>query len=164
MRRLTAILCFFAGLQLHAQAPSPKLQQGIFEPVTATIPAMDSGRFIDITKAWANSFTRREEGYDASNVTTGSINISATKRNAFRYQNTGEPVDNKIRYTLQITFTQTSYTLKFVVNDIYGDGNNLLDYKLPDYYNSNGTLKDGYQGLEQSLQRTVNDIVASYHD
>jgi hypothetical protein len=164
MPRLYSILCFLVLANSYAQAPVVTLQNGVFDAVTVSIPTMKPEKFVDITKAWAQSFTRNEGGYDASNITANTITVSALKRNAFRYQNVGEVVENKIRYSLEISFTATGYTVKFVVNDIYGDNDNLLDYKLPDYYTSGGSLKEGYDGIEQTIQKTATDIIQSHYD
>jgi hypothetical protein len=153
-----------AAMALYAQPPEMEVTRGQFTAFTVSMPAMPQEKFIEINKAWAHGFTRRSGDFDASNVTGSSITISALKRNAFRYQNVGETVEVKIRYSLEITFTGNSYTLKFVVNDLYGDNDTLLDYKLPDYYKADGTLKDGYDGLESSLEDTVNEIVQSHYD
>jgi hypothetical protein len=163
MKLLYAIIVILGAYIGKAQPQAAQIEQGIVAPFSSDMPEMKPERFIDITKAWAHAFTRSEGGYDASNVSGNTITISAFKRNAFRYQNTGETVENKIRYSLVITFTPNSYTLKFVISDIYGDNDVLLKYKLPDYYKSDGTLKDGYDGLETSLRATVDDVVQSHY-
>ncbi|MES2484755.1 MAG: hypothetical protein V4581_02250 [Bacteroidota bacterium] len=164
MKRLLTIMCCFILAATKAQAPKTQLQRGSFESVTATMPPMLPEKFIDNTKAWAHTFTRTAGGYDATNVTGNTITISALKRNAFRYQNAGETVENKVGYSLEITFNTTSYTIKYIVNDIYGDNDTLLEYKLPDYFTSNGKLKEGYNGLIKSMEATANETLESFHD
>jgi len=164
MKQLLTIVCCFILAAAKAQAPKTQLQRGSFTSVTAAMPAMLPEKFIDNTKAWAHDYTRTSGGYDATNVTGNSITISALKRNAFRYQNAGETVENKVGYSLEITFNTSSYTIKYIVTDIYGDNDTLLEYKLPDYYTSNGTLKDGYSGLIKSMEATANETLESFHD
>lgn len=162
MMKLLPALALLFTLSITAQpAPANVSQRGV-EAFTATMPAMQPGRFTELTKAWANAYTGGS--YDATSVTGSSITISAVKRNAFRYRNTSETVENKISYSLVMEFTSNSYTLKFLVEDIYGDNDVLLKYRLPDFYKSNGELKDGYDGLEKSLEATINDIVQSHYD
>lgn len=163
MKLLYAIAILLGTYAAQAQPQKAQITQGVIEVFSSNIPVMKPERFIDITKAWAYAYTRAEGGYDASNVTGNTITISAFKRNAFRYQNTGETVENKIRYSIEISFTANSYTLKFIVSDIYGENDVLLKYKLPDYYKGDGTLKEGYDGLETSLRATVDDIVQSHY-
>jgi len=164
MYRLLVILFVISAGMAYGQPPEMEVTRNGFSPITMRVPAMAADKFVEVTKAWAGSFTNREGGYDAKNITGNTITISALKRNAMRYQNVGQTVENKIRYNLEITFTATSYTVRFVVVDIYGDNDTLLDYRLPDYYKSDGTLKDGYRGLDTSLETTANNIVQSYHD
>ncbi|KOS06246.1 hypothetical protein AM493_09540 [Flavobacterium akiainvivens] len=163
MKWLAVITCLVSAISMRAQPAEAQVSNRGIEPFETAMPAMLPERFIDITKAWAQAFTRKDGGYTASDVTANSITISAFKKNAFRYQNTGETVENKIRYSLVISFTQSSYTLKFVVSDIYGDNDVLLTYKLPNYYKPDGTLKEGYDGLETSLKATINEIVQSHY-
>ncbi len=139
MKILVAAACLIS-LFVNAQPQPAQIVRGTISPFSTSMPSMLPERFIDITKAWAYAYTRPESGYDATNVSDNSITISAMKRNAFRYQNTGDVVENKIRYSLIISFTSNSYTVKFVVNEIYGDNDVLLKYKLPDYYKSDGSL------------------------
>jgi len=163
MKLLYAIVIILDTYTGWAQPQKAQVSQGVVEPFSSTMPEMKPERFIDITKAWAHAYTSAGGGYDANDITGNTITISAFKRNAFSYQNTGETVENKIRYSLVISFTANSYTLKFVVSDIYGENDVLLKYKLPDYYKSDGTLKDGYDGLETSLRATIDDVVQSHY-
>jgi hypothetical protein len=161
MRPLALILCLIT-VSVHAQPAAADVSQQGITPFTTAMPAMLPERFIDITKAWANAYTG-SQGYDAYNISNSSITISSVKRNAFRYQNAGETIENKISYNLIINFNSSSYTLQFVVDEIYGENGEALKYKLPDFYKSDGTLKDGYEGLDKTLETTVNDIVQSHY-
>jgi hypothetical protein len=163
MKLLYCTLTCFAMCIAYGQPPAAEVSRNGIAPITTSIPTLLPERFISITKSWAQAFTRPKGGYDASNVSSNTITISAFEKNGFSYQNTGERIDNKIRYSLVITFTPNSYTVQFVVDDIYGDNNIALTYKLADYYKPDGSLKDGYEGLETSLEATINDIVQSHY-
>jgi hypothetical protein len=162
MRRFLLSCLFVTGIAV-AQ-PKMELLSGSFPPVQAAIPQTRPEKLIEISRAWAGEFNRRQKGYDVSDVTANSLTISAFKKNAFFYRNNGEMFDYAIRYTMKITFYPDYYTLLFTVTDIYADGDSLVDYKLPDYFTSSGKIKEGYTDLEPSLEKTVNDITSSYYN
>ncbi|WP_294822514.1 hypothetical protein [uncultured Flavobacterium sp.] len=154
----------FLSAAALAQPPKMELKPNGFDPIEVSIPATPNEKLIEITKAWAQEFNRREEGADITEVTLSSLTVSANKRNGFFYRNRGEAHEHKIRYSMKIAFYENRYTLAFTVNDIYADGDKLIDYKLPDYFTSAGKLKEGYTDLKPSLERTVNDIAASHYN
>ena len=158
------LFCFLMSSLAWCQPQMELTPQG-FEPVEVTIPATPGLKLIDVSKAWAQDYNRRENStYDITNVTDNSVTISAFKRNAFFYRDRGDTFEQKIRYTIKLTFYNNRYELAFTVNDIYTDGNVLVKYKIPDYFTSDGKLKDGYDGLTDSLEKTVNEIVTSHYN
>jgi hypothetical protein len=158
------LFCFLMSSLAWCQPQMELTPQG-FEPVEVSIPATTSLKLIDVSKAWAQDYNRRENNtYDITNVTDNSVTISAFKRNAFFYRDRGDTFEQKIRYTIKLTFYNNRYELAFTVNDIYTDGNVLVKYKIPDYFTSEGKLKDGYDGLTGSLEKTVNEIVTSHYN
>ncbi|MEL1244176.1 hypothetical protein AAEO56_07895 [Flavobacterium sp. DGU11] len=161
MHKLLFLLFSITAL---AQPPKMELQPYGFDPVDVSIPATQNDKLVEITKAWVQEYNRREKGADVSNVTENTITVSAFKKNGFFYRNRGQAFEHKIRYTMKITFHEDRYTLAFSVDDIYANGDALAKYKIPDYFNSSGVLKDGYTDLEPSLERTVNDIVTSHYN
>lgn len=164
MHKLLTLLCFFAFAIAKAQAPILELTPKGFDIVEATIPDIPNDKAIELSKAWASDTNRMKKGYDASQVTPNSMVISAFKKNAFFIRNKGETFNYTIQYSMKLSFQTNSYTLHFVVNDIYTDDDVLVKYKLPDYFTAEGDLKDGYETIKPSLERTVNDIVTSYHN
>jgi hypothetical protein len=164
MRRLLTLLCFFIIIPAIAQPRLELTPQG-FEPVQADIPATSNEKLLEISKAWAASYNRtNKKGYDVYDVQQNAMSISALKKNAFFIRNKGETFSYTIRYDIKLTFYGDYYTLKFTVSDIYTDYDNLVEYKLPDYFTSEGELKDGYENLKPSLEKTVNEMVTSYHN
>jgi len=164
MRKL--LLTLAASLSIAyaaAQPPRMELQQSGFAPVEVPIPAIPAERLLELTQTWANEFNRREDGFDVTNVTANTITITANKDNAFFYRDRGQAFDHKIRYELQLTFNAGSYTARFVINEIYKDDKR-IEYNIPDYYNSAGRLKEGYEEIERSLEATVNNIVMSHYN
>ncbi len=158
------LLFLFLSVSALAQPPKMELQPSGFDPVDVSIPSIPGDKFIDITKAWAQEYNKREQGVDITNVTANTITVSAFKKNAFFYRNRGEAHEHKIRYTMKITFQDSRYTVAYIVDDIYADGDALAKYKIPDYFTSAGKLKEGYTDLKPSLERTVNDIVTSHYN
>jgi hypothetical protein len=140
-----------------------KLQPNGFAPVTVPFPPTPAERLIEMTQSWANEFNRREEGFDATNITANTITITANKENAFFYRNRGEAFDHEIRYEMQLTFNEDSYNLNFVIIEIYSR-DRLLESDISDFFTSEGRLKEGYDELERSLETTVNNIVRSHYN
>ncbi|ALM48365.1 hypothetical protein AMR72_05285 [Flavobacterium psychrophilum] len=163
MRKLLSLLFILFGLSVYAQ-PKLELTPRGFDPVEVTIPSIPPEKFIELSKSWTTEYNRRLKGADVTNVTDSSLTISAFKKNAFFFRNRGEMFEYTINYSMKITFSNQSYTLQFIVNDIYTDDDTLVKYKLPDYFNSSGELKEGYADLKPSLERTVNSIVASHYN
>jgi hypothetical protein len=153
MRLMHSILFCFAAMTALAQPPAMELQPNGFEPVTIPFPATPAERLIELTQTWADSFNRREEGFDATNITPNTITITANKENAFFYRERGEAFDHEIRYEMRLTFNEDSYTLNFVITEIYMR-DRLLESDIPDFFNSEGRLKEGYEEIERSLETT----------
>ncbi|MGQ2982535.1 hypothetical protein [Flavobacterium sp.] len=158
------LIFLFLSAAALAQPPKMELNPNGFDAIDVSIPATPNEKLIEITKAWATKANQREKGADVTDVTANSLTVSAYKRDAFFYRDRGETHSHRIRYSMKITFYENRYTVAFTVNDIYMDGDKLVTYKLPDYFTSEGKLKEGYTDLEQSLERTVNDLVTSHYN
>ncbi len=162
MLRGLYITCFMVFGVCNAQIEMELTPAG-FEPVSVVIPATPTEKLVELSKAWALEYNIRKEGADITNVSDNTITISAYRNNAFFYRNNGVPYEHKIRYTMKLDFTPGGYTLFFTIVDIYHN-DVLLEYKIPDYFTSEGKLKDGYNGLDESLLKTVNGIVNSHYN
>lgn len=163
MPKILTLLCLFIAVTVKAQ-PNLELTPRGFEPVEAEVPATPNEKLITTSESWAKEFNRRQKGVDINGITANSMTISAFKKNAFFIRSKGEMFEYAIHYTLKIKFNVSSYTLQFIVNDIYTNGDKLVKYKLPDYFTSDGNLKEGYSDLKPSLERTVNEIVTSHYN
>ena len=168
MLKKYALLCFLAYTVTYAQPPELKLTASGFDSIEVPLPATKNDKLIDVTKAWAMEYNHGAAGsgqnYDVTNVTSNTITISSFKRSAFSYHNRGEEFYFKIRYTMKIAFYGSRYTISFAIPEIYGQNNEPIKYTLPDYFTSKGTLKEGYDGLDASLEDTVNGIVLSHYN
>lgn len=153
---------FFISAVMAAQ-PKMELQPYGFDPVEIDAPSMNSEKFIELTQNWAMEYNRREGRYDVTGVSNNTITVSAYKKKAFFYRNLGEAFEHKIRYSIDFSFNGSTYTLAFKVIDIYSN-DKLLEYKIPDYFTSDGKFKDGYAEIEQSLESSVNDIIRSHYN
>lgn len=163
MYKITLLLLFICTTA-GAQPPVMEVHANGFDPIEVSTPSIPVDLFMKATDTWAYEYNRLKSPVDVINTTANSITIRAYKKNAFFYRNRGEAFYYKIRYTMTITFHGNSYTIDFKVGDIYTDGDVLVKYKLPDYFTSSGKLKDGYEMLDKSLQKTVNDIINSHYD
>lgn len=164
MIKSLSLLCLFAITAVNAQPPILELTPRGFEPTQAEIPATPNEKLIEVSRAWATEVNRRQKGFDITEVTDNAMTISAFRKNAFFIRNKGEMFEYAIRYSMKLNFNTTSYTMQFIVTDIYTDVDVLVKYKLPDYFTSDGKLKEGYDNLKPSLERTVNELAISYHN
>lgn len=159
---ITACLFFAAAV---AAQPRLELTPAGFAPVDIELPPTTNEKLIELSRNWAMEYNRpRKERYDITNVTGNSMTISAFKDNAFYYTNRGEEFYHRIRYSIELAFYGDRYTVVFTVVDIYADDDKIIEYKIPDYFNSNGKLKEGYEFIEPSLEATVNSIVGSHYN
>lgn len=164
MRRLLTLLCFFIFSAVNAQPPAIELTPQGFDAIEINIPATPNDKLIELSRAWATNLNRNNKGYDVSGVSNSGMVISAYRKNAFFIRNKGESFNYAINYSIKLSFHNTYYTLHFVINDIYTDEDVLVKNKIPDYFTSDGDIKDDYKDMEPSLERTVNDLVLSYHN
>lgn len=163
MRSALCMLAFICTAFAVAQPPRMELTPAGFAPITVNFPDTLPEKLVDLTNNWAYEYNLRQGGHDATNVTGNTITITANRENAFYYRERGEAFDHEIRYEMHFTFNQGSYTLKFTVVDIYSR-DKLLEYNIPNYFTSEGRLKEGYEELEPSLETTVNNIVRSHYN
>lgn len=145
--------------------PSLELEPSGFAPATVSIPTTPNDKLIELTKSWAQEYNKNNKrGYDITDVTDNSVTITSYKKNAFYYRNKGESFNHSIGYTMKLNFGEGTYTVTFSVDDIYFDNDKLLEYKIPDYFTDVGKLKEGYTGLDTSLEKNVNEIVLSHYN
>jgi len=171
MGKLYTFSCFLFLSLVNAQPPAVELSSRGFAPITITLPATTNEKLVEVSKAWAAAYNKprtdgdqSEPGADFTDVTENTITISAFKRNAFNYRSNGEQYQFKIRYSMKLVFSQSKYTLTFTTGDIFDENNKLIQYKLTDYFNDDGTVKDGYTGFKESIDDTVNSIILSHYN
>lgn len=166
--KIYSLLFFLAFHFGYAQPPVVKLTQGGYAPMDISIPATSNEKLVELTRAWAiereRSSPDRGKGTDVTGVTGNTITVSGYKRNAFLYRNLGETFDHRIDYTIKFIFKENTYNLTFVVNQIYTDSDVPVKSGIADYFTSDGTLKEGYTGLDTSLNTTVNDMIQSHYN
>ena len=163
MQKFTLLLLLLTSC-VWAQ-PSLELTPKGFEPVEVAIPALPNEKLIELTKSWAAEVNRKLKAkYDITEVTESGITITGYKKNAFLIRNKGETFDYAIGYSMKVSFSRNSYTLRFTVNAIYTNQDRLVQYKIPDYFNSAGELKEGYDQLKPTLEKTVNDLAVSHYN
>lgn len=143
--------------------PTVTINNGTIPDIEARLPNVDAKKFTDLTKAWITEVQRSGETLEVSNISSGSLTISGYKRNTFYYRERGETHWQDAKVVMQVSYSNTAMTIKITLPELYTKEGNLLKYTLPDYY-ANGKLKDGYDGLETSLQENLNKIVRSYYN
>lgn len=164
MKAIATLIVLLTVLCAKAQTPVLTLSPRGFEPVSYTTGRIDDKKFADLSKAWVTELKRRDEKFDLSNVSSSSLTISGLVKNAFFYRNRGETFQHKAKLVMKVDFTATGYTLTVSIPEIYGDNDTPSKYTLPDYFNSSGNLKEGYDGLQASVEDTVNDIALNYYN
>lgn len=162
--KLLLLVCLLAFGAINAQPPQLELTPRGFEPVTVSMPSISAEKFIELSKAWVTELKRSGLKYDISNISDGSLTISGLKKNALSYRERGENHQHTVKLVMKVDFTATSYTLRFTVPEIYADNDVLLKYTLPNYFDSSGKLKEGYDGLDDSIENTVNNVSEAYYN
>lgn len=160
---LLTFICVLS-ITIYAQPPKMELSANGFKQINVTIPETTNEKLLSLTKNWAINYNRNKEGADITNVSSNTMTITAYKQNAFYYSNKGETFYHKIKYEMTFEFNRDNYNVAFTVTEIYLNDDSLLEYKIPDYFTSEGKLKDGYNTLKESLEETVNDIVKSHYN
>jgi hypothetical protein len=162
MKRLMAIVAFLSFIIVKAQPPQAELSRTGFPAVDVSIPATPNEKLVDLTKNWALE-TYKRGNFDVSEVTDNTVTISAVERRAFFYRNKGEGFDHDIRFDMKITFSGNRYTVNFIIKQIFADGVR-IEYNIPDYFTSDGKLKEDYEEVKPSLEATVNKIIRSHYN
>ncbi len=164
MKKILLIIFTLTITNLWAQAPQLELTKSGFKPLTYDIPAIESQKFIALSKEWVGKLKLNNQNFDISNISSGQLTISGYKNNAFYYRNRGETFQHRVKLVMKIDFSTSYYTLSLTIPEIYADYNSLIDYTIPDYFTSDGKLKDGYDGLKESLEKSMNDIALNYYN
>lgn len=143
--------------------PTVTVANGTLPDIDAKLPNVDTKKFKDLTKAWITEVQRSGETLEVSNISSGSLTISGYKRNAFYYRERGETHWQNAKVVMQVSFTSTLMTIKITLPELYTKEGTPLKFTLP-YYYANGKLKEGYDGLETSLEENLTKVVRSYYN
>lgn len=160
MKNFYLIIAFFTSILSFGQSKTELLPNGTFPPVEETISPMTNEKFLDATKIWIAEFSRNE--FDITEVTENSLTIDAFRDNAFVYSNRGETFTHKIKYQLKIAKTGNRYSATFKVTEIHTK-KTMLTYNMANYFTSEGKLKEGFDDVKPSMDRTANIILSSYY-
>lgn len=144
--------------------PKTELTLDGFTHVTFSMPVISGEKFIELTKHWAVSFNKNNEGGETTEISGNSVTVHAYRKNAFFYRNKGETFYYKIGYSIRFDFSENDYTASFVVKDIYTDRDVLIQSTLNDYYTSEGIVKEGFEDVKISIETTVNKILQSHYN
>lgn len=160
MKLLLQLFLIFFTISNYAQIKVEVTQNGI-EPnsYTEKIPPLTDERFIELSQIWAPEFSRGNS--NITEVTANSLTIDAFRDNAFLYRNKGETFLHNIKYQLKVTKNGDSYTASFKILEIYAR-KVLLKSTISDYFLPNGNLKEGFEEVKPSLERSLNIILNSY--
>ncbi len=133
-----------------------------FAEIKINKPKRPVEELIKTAKDWnyANNFDKISTVYD---VTATGLKIDAMRNNAFFYRSRGEKYVYQIKYTLVVEFMPETYTVKFLVPEIYGK-EKLTENKISDYFTSEGKVKQDFENVKPSLEKTANTIVNSFAD
>jgi hypothetical protein len=160
MKRILQFLLIFSAFANYAQIKVEVTPNGINpNPVQETLPDMSDERFIELSQIWASEFSRGE--YDITEVTANSLTIDAFRDNAFLYRNKGETFLHNVKYQLKIEKTRSGYTSSFKILEIHAK-KVILQSTIADYFLPNGNLKEGFEEVKPSLERSINIILNSY--
>ena len=129
-------------------------------PIRVSIPFMTNEKFIDGTRLWIQEFSRGEA--DISEVTENSLTIDAFRDNAFFYRSLGDTFYQKVKYHIKLSKEGNEYVLSFQITEIYAK-KTLLKSGITDYFTPDGKMKDGFQDVKSSIEKTVGIILDSYN-
>ena len=160
MKNLYIYIFLFTATLSFAQSKSELLPNGTFPAVQENIKPMTDEKFLDGTNLWIGEFSRGE--YDITEVTENSLTIDAFRDNAFIYTNRGESFPHKVKYQLKISKSGTTYTANFRVTEIHTK-KVILESTMADYFTSEGKLKEGFEEVKPTMDRTVNIILGSFY-
>jgi len=131
-----------------------------FATIEVSTPDKINEILIQAAKNWAQTYNKK--GADIYDVTSNALSIDALRSNAYFYRNLGETFQYTIRYTLKINFLpEKKYTISFSVKEIY-DNQRLLKMTVADFFTPEGTLKEDFEEVKPSLEKTANSIVSSF--
>ena len=158
--KIFAFLVFFWVSSAQAQ-PVLELTPEGFPAVSLARPALPNERLMELSQSWPAFFYKGREPYDIYEVTANSLKIDAFRDNAFHYRNLGEVFQYRIKYTMDIRFTDSAIEVKYTIKEIYAD-RNLTKLSVADFFAPDGRLKDDYRDAKPSLEMTVNKLFRSY--
>jgi hypothetical protein len=125
-------------------------------------PAKTLEKLIEHSRNWAAFYNRNNDfPYDVYDVTATSLSIDGFVENAFYYRNNGEVFHHRIKYTLKIEFGKDTYDLRFIVREIYAD-KTLTKTTVADYFTPDGKLKEDFEDVRPSLEKTAAEVVRSF--
>lgn len=162
MKTVLCIVSFFIAVTAFAQPPKVELSPSGFPRVDVSIPDTKNEKLIELSKSWALE-TYKRGGYDVTDVTENSMVISAIEKRAFFYRNKGEGYDHDINFEMRLSFYGNRYSVQLFVKQIFADGVK-IEYTIPDYFTSEGKLKEGYNDVKPSLENTANRILKSHYN
>ncbi len=158
MKKASIVYLLFFISSLAAQEKFELTPQG-FAPVEIQRPEKVNEKLIEISRAWASSYNKKE--FDIYDVTENSMTVDAVKENAFYYRNVGEAFYYRIVYTLNLTFGQNTITVAFSVKEIF-QKKTPVQGTIADYFTADGKMKEDFEEIKPSLEQTANNILLSY--
>lgn len=157
MKTCFASFLFLVAIAVSAQ--QAELTPSGFEPIEIPRPHKTNEKLIEAARDWSAVYNK--QGHDEYNVTSNSLDIDATKDNAFFYRNVGETFTQRIKYTLHVDFTDESVRLQFSVKEIYSK-KTLLKMTTADFFLPDGRTKEDMEEAKLSLEKTANNILLSF--
>lgn len=158
MKKLPALLFLFFSTFVWSQEKVELTPNG-FAAVEIPKPGKPMEDLMALADNWGYFYNKK--GHDTYDVTTNSMTIDAMRKNAFYFMNVGQQVVFKIKYSLKIEFADNKCILKFSVKEIYNN-DKVIQSTIADYFTPDGKLKEGYEEVKPSLEKTANDILQSF--
>ena len=160
MKKIFLLLFLLAGAFAWSQAKVELTPAG-FAAVEIPRPGKPMEDLMALADDWGYFYNKK--GHDTYDVTANSLTIDAMRKNAFYFMNVGQQIVFKIKYSLKVEFLDNKCVLKFTVKEIYNN-DKLIQSTIADYFTSDGKLKDDYEEVKPSLEKTANDILQSFTD
>lgn len=155
------LFCLLLGVGTLSAQPATELSASGFAPVTFSVPARDMLDRVDAISRWAARENRK--GHDIVRESDQTLRVEARRDNAFFYRDRGEEHAFRVRYVMKIQFSDTSCTVRFSVSEIY-DKDQLLQTQLSGYFRADGRIKEDFEEVKPSMERTANALLRSLYD
>src|SRR5690606_16796117 len=155
MLRIIPIYFLLVSTSLLAQQELSLSPSG-YGSVTVPKPMKTTEKIIETAKSWVANYNQTiDHPYEVYDITSDGFKIDGHKPNAFYYRNRGEAFYHRVKYTLDVQLSETTYSIRVSIPEIY-TSDVLTELRIADFFAPDGRVKDDYIDAKPSLDKSVN--------